>query len=515
MKAIMIQGTGSHVGKSVAVAAICRILAADGYSVCPFKSQNMALNSFVTADGGEMGRAQVMQAEACGLEPSVLMNPILIKPVKDTAAQIIFMGKVLKNMTALEYDGRKKLFLTKIRQIIEDLKSRFDYLVIEGAGSPAEINLLENDIVNMATAQLAASPVILAADIDRGGVFASFYGTVKILPKKYQRYFKGLMINKFRGDKKLLEPGIKWIEAKLGLPVVGTIPYFTDIVLDEEDSVNLEKQQVKNKEKSGRLKVAVIYLPHISNFTDFNALEIEPDIELGYVKTAAQLKKARPHLIIIPGSKSTIADLAYLKKAGIADQIISMYRQGVSVIGICGGYQMLGKAIFDRHRAESDMGSIEGLGILDASTEFLRHKNTSQVEFELDWGAFGKEGRQKTFRGYEIHMGNTFSNQDLAQPFVITKREGAGIRQKDGYLKIDTNLNSLALGTYIHGLFDNFELKQFLLGLVADLNNIDLKLEGHIISYEAFKQQQYDRLADLFRENMDMDLFYKILNEGL
>ncbi|MGM0365219.1 MAG: cobyric acid synthase [Actinomycetota bacterium] len=514
MKAIMIQGTGSHVGKSVAVAAVCRILAADGYSVCPFKSQNMALNSYVTSGGGEMGRAQVMQAEAAGLEPSVLMNPILIKPVKDTAAQIIFMGKVLKNMSASEYDSKKKLFLAKIRQIIGELKSKYDYLVIEGAGSPAEINLLENDIVNMKTAELAESPVILAADIDKGGVFASFYGTVRILPERYQRYFRGLLINKFRGDKKLLRPGIEWIEEKLRLPVIGTIPYFNNIVLDEEDSVNLEKQEEKNKVKAGRLRVAVLYLPHISNFTDFNALEIEKDIDLSYVKTAAQLKRAEPHLIIIPGSKSTMADLTYLKETGIADTVISMYRKGASIIGVCGGYQMLGSSISDRHRAESDMDRIKGLGLLDTRTEFFTEKSTHQVEFEADYSIFGKKGEKEVFKGYEIHMGDTISEKSYGRPFIITERGRGKARQKDGHIKISRNLSNMVLGTYIHGLFDNFKLKKFLLDMVAGLNGIDLKLDGKG-PYEAFKQKQYDRLAALFRENMDMKLFYKILNDGL
>ncbi len=513
MKAIMVQGTGSHVGKSVAVAAICRILASDGYSVCPFKSQNMALNSYVTAEGKEMGRAQVMQAEAAGLKPSVYMNPILIKPVKDTSAQIIFMGKVLRDMTASEYESKKKIFLSRIEEIIKKLKSKYDYLVIEGAGSPAEINLLENDIVNMATAQIAASPVILAADIDKGGVFASFYGTVKILPPKYQKYFKGLLINKFRGDKKLLDPAIRWIEEKLNLPVVGTIPYFDDIVLDEEDSVNLERQ-IEQKRGKGKLKVAVIYLPHISNFTDFNALQIEQDIELTYVKKDYQLKSIEPHLIIIPGSKSTISDLLYLKKTKMADTLISMYRKGASIIGICGGFQMLGGRIVDRHQAESSIQSVSGLKILDTTTEFFTEKNTSQVDFELNRAALKKRCRQETFKGYEIHMGKTHSTGYLDPPFIITKREGKKAGQKDGCLKINRNSNNLVLGTYIHGLFDNFKLKECLLGYVAALNGISLNLKQDT-SYEDFKQKQYDQLAALFRKNMDIDLFYKILNDGL
>ncbi len=511
MKTVMVQGTGSHVGKSVVVAALCRILAQDGYRVCPFKSQNMALNSYVTADGKEMGRAQVMQAEAAGLKPAVDMNPILMKPVKDTAAQIIWMGQPVRNMTAAEYNRKKKHFLAQIGQIIEKLKKKYDCLVIEGAGSPAEINLLENDIVNMATAELAQAPVILAADIDKGGVFASFYGTVNILPPKYQRYFKGLLINKFRGDKNLLAPGIQWIENKLNLPVVGTIPYFNHIVLDEEDSVNLERQQQKRRAKTGKLKAAVLVLPHISNFTDFNALEIEPDIDVLYVKNASALARAKPHLIIIPGSKSTISDLAYLKKANIADTLISMYRQGACIIGICGGYQMLGQAIFDRYRAESSLTDIKGLGLLETVTEFYKNKSTSQVQFKLAGSAFCNKETKAVCKGYEIHMGKTFSKKDLPQPFAVIQQ---GTQKKEGHLKMDKKLNNLVLGTYIHGLFDNFILKKCLMEYIADQKGISICLREQG-SYDAFKQKQYDRLASLFREHMDMDVFYKIVHDGL
>ncbi|MES0342380.1 MAG: cobyric acid synthase, partial [Candidatus Humimicrobiaceae bacterium] len=332
-KSLMVQGTSSHVGKSVTVAAICRILKQDGYSVCPFKSQNMALNSFVTASGGEMGRAQVVQAEACGLEPEVFMNPILIKPVADTQAQIIFMGKVLKNMSASEYDKNKKFYLDKIKELLDDIRKKFDYVIIEGAGSPAEINLLKNDIVNMRTAVIAQSPVILVGDVDRGGVFASFYGTVKLLPDNFQKYIKGLLVNKFRGDVDLLQPGNDFIARKLGIPVLGTIPYFRDIYIEEEDSVNLEKQQdnaasmsrPETSKADGKIVIGVIYLPHISNFTDFNALKHEEEVNLIYLRNAADLAELDPHLIIIPGSKSTINDLIYMRRSGLEEEIKKQY----------------------------------------------------------------------------------------------------------------------------------------------------------------------------------------------
>jgi len=295
-KIIMVQGTGSHVGKSIVVAALCRIFLQDGYRVCPFKSQNMALNSYVTESGGEMGRAQVMQAEASGLKPEVYMNPILIKPVADINAQIIFMGKAVKNMTAVEYDSEKKKYLNKISDILYSIKRKFDIIVIEGAGSPAEINLLENDIVNMKIAELANCPVMLVGDIDKGGVFASFYGTIKILPQGYQKFFRCLLINKFRGDRSLLDPGIDWIEKKLSIPVTGVIPYYRDIFIDEEDSVNFEKQMPKtinriSKSIDKKIKICVIYLPHISNFTDFNSLQQQKDAVLFYITRKEELTR--------------------------------------------------------------------------------------------------------------------------------------------------------------------------------------------------------------------------------
>ncbi|MCX6346887.1 MAG: cobyric acid synthase [Actinobacteria bacterium] len=372
-KTIMIQGTGSHAGKSITVAALCRILRQDGYNVCPFKTQNMALNSFITADGGEMGRAQVVQAEAAGLTPEVYMNPILLKPVSDTGAQVIYMGKVLRNMSAGEYDKNKRYYINAIKELIDKLKRKFDVIVIEGAGSPAEINLLKNDIVNMKTAEIAQSPVILVGDIDKGGVFAHFYGTVKILPKKYQKFFKGMIINKFRGDKTLLDPGIKWIENKLKLPMVGVIPYYRDIFIEEEDSVNLEKQFSKrlNSNSSGKIKIAILYLPHISNFTDFNALELEPEVDLIYIRTIKELADINPDIIIIPGSKSTINDLLYLRNSGFEYEIQERYKKGTIIIGVCGGYQMLGRRITDKYKTESKVvESIEGIGILNIETEF-------------------------------------------------------------------------------------------------------------------------------------------------
>jgi len=571
-KSIMIQGTGSHVGKSIVTAAICRILKQDGYRVCPFKSQNMALNSCVTASGGEMGRAQVVQAEACGLEPEVYMNPILIKPTADTQAQIIFMGKVVKNMSAAEYNEKKIYFLNKIKEILDDLKKKFDVIVIEGAGSPAEVNLLKNDIVNMRTAEIAGSPVILVGDIDKGGVFASFYGTVKLLPRNYRKYIRGLLVNKFRGDIKLLEPGNDYIAKKLRIPVIGTIPYFRDIYIEEEDSVNLEREKEKKStldfsqsdKRDNLIRIGVIYLPHISNFTDFNALELEKNVSLVYVKKREDLKLLSPHLIIIPGSKSTISDLLYLRRTGMEEEVKRQYRKGACVIGICGGYQILGEKIIDRYKTESaGANSVDGMGLLGIYTEFLQDKNTCQVNFKFNpevlniWRSLGlicqSDVKDKyasryvsedncnqadmdasIMKGYEIHMGISkivTGKQGRLLPLFRTVSRGgkpasSGSGDNEGIAYSSRENSGMVIGTYIHGIFDNFIFRKMLLELIRSKNNIkvsgnfgDIKnssfRETEIYSYQNFKEEQYDKLASLFRKNMDMELLYRILRTGL
>lgn len=567
-KTIMIQGTGSHAGKSITVAALCRILKQDGYSVCPFKIQNMALNSFITSDGGEMGRAQVVQAEAAGLAPEVYMNPILLKPVADTDAQVIYMGKVVKNMSAAEYDEKKKYYVNEIKELINKLKRKFDVIVIEGAGSPAEINLLKNDVVNMKTAEIAQSPVILVGDIDKGGVFAHFYGTVKILPEKYRKYFKGMIINKFRGDKSLLDPGIKWIENKLKLPMVGVIPYYRDIFIEEEDSVNLEKQFSKqiNSNSIANIKIAVLYLPHISNFTDFNALELEPGVDLLYVRKITELADFDPDVIIIPGSKSTINDLLYLRNSGIESEIQRRYSKGTIIFGVCGGYQMLGRKITDKYKTESkDFESIEGIGILGIETEFLNEKYTRQVDFSFNdklsdffkscnFNLHYKFDVNFNMNGYEIHMGISKSNTKIWRSENIIKNKEFltmslfKIRSKtkipergttnilnnygcdydnnyeDGVISVNPVKKNIAIGTYVHGIFDSFEVRKFLISLAKYVKNPGSgKTENKItiaserdnyFSYNELKEKQYDKLADLFRENMDMKMFYNILNNS-
>lgn len=543
-KTIMIQGTGSHVGKSIVVTALCRILKQDGYRVCPFKSQNMALNSFVTSGGGEMGRAQVVQAEAAGLEPEVYMNPILIKPVADTKAQIIYMGKAVKNMTALEYDKNKSRYIKELEKTMTQLKNEFDVIVIEGAGSPAEINLLKNDIVNMRTAEFSESPVILAGDIDKGGVFASFFGTVKILPVKYRSYFKGLLINKFRGDRRLLVSGEKWIENKLNIPVLGVIPYYRDIMIEEEDSVNLERELAKKKDaaagagKSEKLKITVIYLPHISNFTDFNALEAEEAIELVYCRNAKDIAYFNPDIIIIPGSKSTMNDLVFLRKSGLEAEIKKRAKSGTVIIGICGGYQMLGRSIRDIFRSESsDFERIEGMELLDIETDFLKDKYTRQVNFNLndklisllsrmDYHTYKNQGfniPSPGMNGYEIHMGISKvvlpeKTGKLISPVFCIDKSKTMPGNDEGVFSYDIENGCVVLGTYIHGIFDNYPVRKLLFALVDFKKTIDRKIinpENSFGSYKIFKEKQYDKLADHFRKNMNMEQFYRILDKGL
>ncbi|MDD5659793.1 MAG: cobyric acid synthase, partial [Actinomycetota bacterium] len=505
---------------------------------------------------------------------------ILLKPVADTNAQVIFMGKVVKNMSAAEYDEKKKYYLSGIKKLLDNLKKKFDVIVIEGAGSPAEINLLKNDIVNMKTAEIAQSPVILIGDIDKGGVFAHFYGTVKILPKKYRKFFKAMIINKFRGDKNLLDPGIRWIENKLKLPMLGVIPYYKDIFIEEEDSVNLEKQFGKNIGSNSRakIKIAVLYLPHISNFTDFNALELEPEVDLLYIKKVKELADFNPDAIIIPGSKSVINDLLYLRNGGFEREIQKRHEKGTIIIGICGGYQMLGYGITDKYRTESkDIESIKGIGILDIETEFSNEKFTRQVSFSFNekladffkYHNFDLECEYEvglSMSGYEIHMGvskpasatkhqkNDINSENnlkiknyLTIPFFKVGQRNkrptygapGGMNNRDygsdgdfgyesyyddGIISINLSRKNIAMGTYIHGIFDNFRVRRFLLRLIEltkssdaarmglEATTVNYNIKNNYFSYKELKEKQYDELADLFRNNMDMKMFYDILN---
>jgi len=357
-KVIMIQGTGSSVGKSIMVTALCRIFYQDGFRVAPFKAQNMALNSFVTKDGGEMGRAQVVQAEACGVEPTVDMNPILIKPTSEVGAQVIVRGKPIGNMQAQEYRNYKSKLVLVVKESFLKLAHHYELIVIEGAGSPAEINLKGDDIVNMKMAQLADCPVLLVADIDKGGALAWVVGTLELLTEEERDKIKGIIINKFRGDKEILQPGLDYLERKTKKPVLGVIPYFRDIWIEEEDAVNSEKNKYYTQPTPSKINIEVLYLPHISNFTDFDPLEREEDISLRYIKMGERL--GEPDLLIIPGSKNTIDDLYYLKKSGYQEEILNRLKQGTVIIGICGGYQMLSRQLYDPEHTESSKEKIGG-----------------------------------------------------------------------------------------------------------------------------------------------------------
>ena len=492
-KSIMIQGTGSGVGKSIAVAALCRIFLQDGYKVAPFKAQNMALNSFVTKEGLEIGRAQAMQADACKISPTVDMNPILIKPSADTVAQIIIRGKPLKNMDVLEYVQYKKQkdAIRIIKESFDNLTKEFDIIVIEGAGSPAEVNLHSHDIVNMRMAKIAKSPVLLLGDIDKGGVFASLYGTVELLSRNERDRIKGFIINKFRGDISLLCPGLKFLERKTKIPVLGVIPYFHDIRLPEEDSV--PDKYFKTNISDKKIDIKIIYLPHISNFTDFDALKNEADVNLEYIGKGKKLGTA--DIIIIPGSKNTVSDLKYLYENGYEKQIKENHDKGKMIIGICGGYQMLGKKIIDKLNIESKQKEINGLGLLNIVTVFKQTKTLTQVKAK-------HIESNRSVSGYEIHMGETeiFGREKPA--FNIYEKMRKKVNIKDGARSRDKQV----WGTYIHGVFDDKEFREFI------LNGVRQKKGLKIISSSDFNQdEEYDKLADLFRKNINMKLIYKIL----
>jgi adenosylcobyric acid synthase len=495
-KTLMIQGTASSVGKSIIVAGLCRIFRQDGYKVAPFKAQNMALNSFVTREGGEIGRAQAVQAEAAGIEPSIHMNPVLLKPEAEASSQVIVLGKVAKNLKASQYYKYTPKLLKIIEDSLNQLLAAYDIVVIEGAGSPAEINLKEKEIVNMRVAKMADAPVLLVGDIDRGGVFASIIGTLELLTKQERALIKGFVINKFRGDLKLLKPGLDMLEKRTGKPVLGVIPYFRDINIAQEDSVYLDERQVTSA--NGTLEVAIIRLPHISNYDDFDPLE-EQGCTVRYVSSTSEL--GNPDLLILPGTKSTVADLIHLQQQGLAQAIAQKARSGIPVIGICGGYQMLGKKILDPEKIESKQDSITGLGLLNSTTIFNSDKTTTQIKARVaaDKGLLeGLKGMEIT--GYEIHMGQTTSQNCLPALNVFETPQG-----KANYFDGAVSKSGLIFGTYIHGLFHNAEFTHCLLNRLQQLRGLPATPASSIN-----KQEMYDKLADIIRHNLNMSRVYKI-----
>lgn len=494
-RALMIQGTGSDVGKSVLTAALCRIFVRQGYRVAPFKAQNMALNSFVTLEGGEIGRAQAVQAAAARAEPSVHMNPILMKPREDTSAQIMVHGKPVGNYSAIEYIELKKSLVPKIKESLDFLKNNYDIVIIEGAGSPAEINLREHDLVNMTTALEAKSPVLLVADIDRGGVFASIVGTFALLEEYERDMIKGVIINRFRGQLERLKPGLEEVEGMIKRPIIGVIPYYTDFHIPEEDRY-LPREKQKNKKKD--IEIAVVYLQHISNFTDFDPLEETEGVVLKYVTDPGEL--GNPDAVIIPGSKNTIEDLDSLWKQGWVDRLISFYRSGGTVVGICGGYQMLGRKITDPGAAESSIHTIKGMGLLEAATEFYNDKITCQA-----WGEI-KETGEKVI-GYEIHMGKTRLMEGIEPLLVIHRRGNHEVLDYDGAVSKDGRV----FGTYLHGIFDQVS---FRLRFVNQLRNNKglppLDIKGQMNQFEVW-ERSYEMLADLVSSSLDMKFIEKLV----
>ena len=476
-KAIMIQGTMSNAGKSLLSAGLCRIFRQDGYHVAPFKSQNMALNSFITKDGGEMGRAQVVQAEACGLEPDVRMNPILLKPTTDVGSQVIVNGQVRGNMRAMEYYAKKREFLPDVMRAYESLAAENDVIVIEGAGSPAEINLKQDDFVNMGLAKLVDAPVLLIGDIDRGGVFAQLFGTIALLEPDERARVKGTIINKFRGDRKILESGLRQLEALCGVPVAGVVPY-AQVDIDDEDS--LSARFTRNTARK-LLDVAVIRLPRISNFTDFSPFERYENVSLRYIESVRDL--GAPDLILLPGTKSTIADLQWLRESGLEAAILKEAARGTLIFGVCGGYQMLGRSVCDPDGVEAaGVTELRGLGLLPVDTVFHGQKVQRQTSGRFS-GISGLLASLSglSYEGYEIHMGRS----EQALPPLI----GSG---------------------NVYGIFDAPGIADAVLTAVCRMRGLDPAALGAFDLHE-YKERQYDLLADTVRAGLNMDFVYRVL----
>lgn len=495
----MVQGTASSVGKSLLCAAFCRILSQDGYRAVPFKSQNMALNSYVTREGLEMGRAQVMQAEAAGLEPRVEMNPVLLKPTSDQGSQVIVMGKVVNNMEAAAYLQWKEKLLPVIDEAYADLARDHDVVVIEGAGSPAEINLKDKDLVNMGLAARLRAPVLLAGDIDRGGVFASLYGTVALLEPDEKKLLKGVIINKFRGDRAVLEPGLQQLEALIALPVLGVIPYMA-LNLDDEDSVT-ERFRGRRAKGTG-LKVQVVLLPRIANFTDYNPLELFEDLSLDYIREPGELDS--PDLLILPGSKNTIEDLLHLRRLGWEKPLKEYAAGGGLLMGICGGFQMLGKKILDPLGVESREKEIPGFGLLDFITTMEKEKSTRQVEASWHYSDkryFANMAKEEPICGYEIHMGQTDYGAEKHPVYVQTTAQWEGA----------VNAGGNVFGTYLHGIFDNLGWTQKLLNTLRLKSGLPEHSTALPATYREHKEREYDNLAAVVRENINLAEVYRII----
>ena len=504
-KKIMFQGTSSNVGKSILCTALCRILYRKGYKTVPFKAQNMALNSYVTKWGDEIGRAQVAQAEAAGIDPIVQMNPVLLKPTGNQSSQVVLMGKPVGVYSAQEYHTHYSVTaLDKVEESLQFLDANYEVIVIEGAGSPAEVNLKKNDIVNMRIAKMTQAPVFLIADIDRGGAIASIVGTLELLEPEERDLIKGIVINKFRGDIKLLEPALYFIEEKTGKKVVGVIPTVENLDIDEEDSVALES---KKSAVCRDIQIAVLQTPKISNFTDFDALGYEPDVSVRFIGPGDMI--GTPDLVILPGSKNTLADLYYLRHSGFDNEVTQLAANGTPVIGICGGNQMLGAMIYDPHQMEGTIPEMEGLNLVATETTMKDVKTTHQVKFDVDNLQFlGGTFTGKDLVGYEIHMGDTTPlESNVTRCFTITSRSEESVTVADGFI----NGTHQVMGTYIHGVFDNDEFRRFIINQLRIKKGL-APLET-VFHYFEHKDNAYNRLADVVEEHLDMDYIMGLLND--
>lgn len=499
-KCIMIQGTASNAGKSVVVAALCRIFSQRGYRVAPFKSQNMSLNSFTTQENREIAMAQVLQAEAAGVEPHHHMNPVLLKPKEDFTSQVIVHGKPAGDMNFYYYQHNyRDEALKAIKESLDALKEDYDIIVMEGAGSPAEINMLDVDLANMQIARLADADVILVADIDKGGVFASIAGTFQLLPPEDRQRIKGIIINKFRGNLDILMPGIRQIEKIVGVPVLGVLPYDHDLKLPEEDSASLSERKYRS---SGKITVGVMRLPRISNFTDIDPLEYEAEVGIKLIEIDDEIGEV--DALIIPGTRNSISDMVAIDKAGFSEEIQALAKE-IPVFGICGGYQMLGKKIVDNSLKESNIGSIKGMGILDVKTSFGEfEKIISQSKGTLMGNEIFKNMKGEVLSGYELHEG--ISRLGKSKP-LLKVLKGCGNYPKSGF---DGAQEGLTAGTYFHGIFHNFTFRRSFTDYLRENKGLE-RIGAKQDEFKELKQFSIQRLSDLVENNIDMHILQEVL----
>lgn len=497
-KTLMIQGTGSGVGKSIITAALCRAFYREGHKVTPFKAQNMSLNSYVTEDGGEIGRAQVYQAEACGIAPHVAMNPILLKPSADNNSQVIVMGKVMGQRNAKDYYANRPNYIKEVEQAFDYLKSKYELIIMEGAGSPAEINLRQHDMVNMAMAEMADAPVLIVGDIDRGGVFAWMKGTLDLLTETEQQRVRGFIINQFRGDIDLLKPGITQFEEMTGKPVLGVIPFDAELYVDEEDAIPHHSSPFINSGK-GVVDVAIVQLPHIANFTDFSPLVSDPGVAVRYVRSPVQA--GRPDLLILPGTKNTIGDMQFIKEMGWDQYTKSFHEEGGMILGVCGGFQILGTRLSDPDHIESPIDEIDGLGFIQATTIMEHEKITRRrIRPTLPSSIF-EQGLEVD--GYEIHSGRTQFHKEyplLFQPSNGDCHYSLGLCNEEGTV----------IGTYLHGFLDNDPIREAFLNYIRKQRNLPPPVKK--FNYREFRSRHLDRLANLVTQSIDMNEVKRIIS---